>query len=72
MSENKNEFKIIRYRLRVGKPNTLLVQGWFTDNDIGENELLFLLDDKRLPVKITTKEGMEIRKKHLADSYGID
>ncbi len=68
----KNEFKMMKYRLKAGNQNILLVQGWFTGNEMGDNELLFLLEEKRLVPKILIKEGIEIRKKHLTDSYGID
>ena len=72
MNSEKNEFRIIKYRLKVGNPNILLVQCWFSNNEMGDNKLLFLLDDKRLVPKISIKEGIEIRKRHLTDSYGID
>lgn len=72
MNNEKNEFKIIKYRLKADNPNILLVQGWFLENEQADNELLFLLENKRLIPKVTIEEGIEIRKKHLADSYGID
>lgn len=72
MSNEKNEFQMIKYRLKVGNPNILLVQCWFTHNDIGSTKLTFLLDDKRLMPKRSIKEGIEIRKKHLSDAYGIN
>lgn len=72
MNSERNEFKIIKYRLKIDNPKILLVQCWFTGNDIKNTELLFLLEDKRLVPKISVKEGIEVRKKHLTDSNGID
>lgn len=72
MNTEKNEFRIIKYRLKTGNPDILLVQCWFSSNEMGDNKLLFLLNDKRLVPKISVREGIEIRKRHLTDSYGID
>lgn len=68
----ENKFYIMKYRMKINNPNVLLVQGWFEDNEIGDNSLIFLLGNKRLRAEIWIKEGIEIRKKHLDDSYGID
>ena len=72
MKKEDNSFKIIKYRLKLGDDNILLVQGWFVKNDIGNEKIVFLLGDKCLPFRMTVKEGIEIRKKHLAESYGVD
>ncbi len=72
MRSDNSKFRIIKYRLKTGNQNILLVQCFFIDNELDDKELIFLLGKKRLVPKISTKEGIEIRKKHLADSYGID
>lgn len=72
MNKEKNEFKVVKYRLRINNPDVLLIQGWFSDNEQGDNELLFILNDKRLVARKTIKEGIEVRKKYLESSYGID
>lgn len=72
MSKEMNGFRIVKYRLKIGTPNVLLVQGWFSNNDQEENDLIFLLDNKRLIAKRSIREGIEVRKKYLDSSYGID
>lgn len=72
MNKEVNEFRIAKYRLKIGTPNVLLIQGWFTSNEQSDNELLFLLENKRLVAKRSIREGIEVRKKYLDSSYGID
>lgn len=72
MASKKNEFRLMKYRLKIDNPKVLLVQGWYTDNEKGDNELTFILQGKRLVPKVLIKEGIEVRKKHLKDSYNID
>lgn len=68
----ENKFNIIRYRLSMKNPNILLIQGWFENNEMEDNELLFLLGSRRLKSELLIREGIEIRKKYLNQSYGID
>lgn len=72
MNSKDNEFNIIKYRLKVGNPQILLVQGWFSQNTMDDIEILFLMNNRRLVPKISIREGIEVRKKYLAYSYGID
>ena len=72
MEKTKNEFQIVKYRLKIDNPNILLVQCWFTENEVEESDIFFLLGEQRLIPKVSVKEGIEIRKKHLNESYNID
>ncbi len=72
MRKEKKRFRLVKYRLKVGNPRILLVQCWFEGNEEGDCELLFLLGNRRLKHKISVKEGVEIRRKHLLDSDEVD
>ncbi len=72
MDKGKNQFKLLKYRMKVGDPDTLLVQGIFTENEIQDHRLAFLFEGQELPVSYSTKEGVAVRNKHLADPYYID
>lgn len=72
MRKEKKRFRLVKYRLKVGNPRILLVQCWFEGNEKGDCELLFLVGDRRLKPKVSVKEGVEIRRKHLLDSDEID
>ena len=63
MEKTKNEFQIVKYRLKIDNPNILLVQCWFTENEVEESDIFFLLGEQRLIPKVSVKEGIEIRKK---------
>lgn len=72
MENEKNKFQLVKYRLHLDDPQILLVQGWFTKNELEENEVFFLLGDKRLSASVTTNEGIEVRKKYVQCEYNID
>lgn len=44
----KNEFYVTAYRFHVKDRNKLLVQGWFQENEFGENELTASIDGEKL------------------------
>ncbi len=68
----KNKVRVIKFRLKMDNPNILVVKCCFTQNKLGDNKLFFILGEKCLKAKISVKEGIEVRKKHLLDSYIID
>ena len=39
------------YRFHVKDRNTLLIQGWFAENEMGENQLVASIDDEKLVYK---------------------
>lgn len=47
----KNEFYVTAYRFHVKDRNTLLIQGWFAENEMGENQLVARIDDEKLVYK---------------------
>ena len=47
----KNEFYVTAYRFHVKDRNTLLIQGWFAENEMGENQLVASIDDEKLVYK---------------------
>ena len=52
-------------RLHVKKKDTLMFIGFFRDDNPEGRVVRVLLDDKELPVDITIREGLEIRRKYL-------
>lgn len=66
-----NRFHIIKYRCNVKESDILLVQGWFEHNEMENNEILILWNDRKLKYRKSERQGIEIRKKHLFDA-GID
>ena len=44
----KNEFYITSYRFHVIDDNKFLIQGWFQENEFGENKLVVTMDDEEL------------------------
>ena len=44
----KNEFYVTAYRFHVKDRNKLLVQGWFQENEFGENKLIASIDGEKL------------------------
>ncbi len=42
----KNEFYVTAYRFHVKDRNTLLIQGWFAENEMG-NQLVASIDDEK-------------------------
>ena len=44
----KNEFYVTAYRFHVKDRNTLLIQGWFQENEIGDNQLVVNMDGENL------------------------
>ncbi len=72
MNSRKNEFIPIKYRLKIGDPNTLVVQGYFTNNKMDDNKLFFEFNENFLDFLVTYEEGIEVRRKYLTNLYGID
>ena len=44
----KNEFYITSYRFHVIDDNKFLIQGWFQENEFGENKLVVTMHDVEL------------------------
>lgn len=44
----KNEFYVTAYRFHAKDRNTLLIQGWFQENEIGDNQLVVNMDGENL------------------------
>ena len=53
----KNEFYVTAYRFHVKDRNTLLIQGWFAENEMGENQLVASIDERIIEVQIHRLAG---------------
>lgn len=59
-------FKAETLRFHLTKPNTVILRGWFRENNPENRTVSIELDGKSLPYTKEIKSGVEIRQKYLA------
>lgn len=69
MSEKFNRERV---RFHVYKPDVLVIQGWIENDREGKEQFYAEIDKKRVPLKATTQQGIEVRKKYLRYKADID
>lgn len=67
-----NRFEILGIRYKVDEPNTLLITGWFAENQQKDTRLLFQLDKKELSYETEEQKGSYIIAKKLSVKRIID
>ncbi len=53
-------------RFHLTKPNTVIIRGWYGDNNPENRTVSMELDGEKLPYTLEIKSGVEIRQKYLA------
>ena len=69
MSEKFNRERV---RFHVYRPDVLVIQGWFENDREGAEAFCAQIDGKDVPLKVTTQQGIEVRKKYLRYKADID
>ncbi|MCD8013776.1 MAG: glycosyltransferase family 2 protein [Lachnospiraceae bacterium] len=59
------KFNRERVRFHTKKPNTLVVQGWFEGDELGQEQFEARMGGKRLPLDVIVQRGPEVTKKYL-------
>lgn len=59
-------FKPETLRFHLTKPNTVILRGWYRENNPQNRNVEVLLDDESLKISLEVKSGVEIRQKYLA------
>ncbi len=66
------KFNRERVRFHVYQPNVLVIQGWFENDREGKETFSAQIDGREVPLKVTTQQGIEVRKKYLRYKADID
>lgn len=69
MSEKFNRERV---RFHVYEPQVLVIQGWFERDKGGKEHFFAQVDKKQVSLKVTTQQGIEVRKKYLRYKTDID
>lgn len=67
-----NMLELVSTRLHYCDDRLFLVQGFFSENKIGQNKIFITVDGKKVPVKMETREGVEVRQRYGSYSFPID
>lgn len=65
------EFVLESARFHIKKENTLVLVGWFCEDNPEKREVAVELDDTQLEVNIDQKSGIEIRQKYLTRNANV-
>lgn len=66
------KFNRERARFHVYEPQVLVIQGWFERDKGGKEHFFAQVDKKQVSLKVTTQQGIEVRKKYLRYKTDID
>lgn len=69
---DKNGFYIEKVRFHLTKENTLLIRGWYPQNNPKQHVPRIYLDGVELPAVIQKKSGMMVRQRYLIYQKNID
>lgn len=67
-----NMLELVSTRLHYCDERLFLVQGFFSENKIGQNKIFITVDGEKVPVKMKTREGVEVRQRYGSYSFPID
>lgn len=68
----ENKFCVTNCRFHVRDSKKLLVQGWFTDNEMGDNKILICLDKKKLKYEVEKFTDIATAQQCLNENYKVD
>lgn len=62
---DRNRFYIEKIRFHLTKENTLVIRGWYPQNNPQEREVKVYLDEQELPCDVKINSGVKVRQRYL-------
>lgn len=72
MKNEGNRFELMETRFHLKDKNVFMFKGIYSQNRIGDNRLILLVDGKKIPLEMEKKEGVDIRRKYAKYPFRID
>lgn len=68
---DRNRFYIEKIRFHLTKENTLVIRGWYPQNNPQEREVKVYLDEQELPCDVKINSGVKVRQRYLCYQENI-